>query len=281
MQLQTCEVSSRPGDERRRTLRIRRSGLRNYKLRDLDRPAVKFAENRDELAQSFSLVYQVYLHKGFITTPKHHEMLYSIYSLLPRTVHVVAKTYLTVISNLTIIFDTPEFGLPMDVIYKKELDQLRAQGRCVVELSALATPREHRWKNIFLYLVQTMYRYSKYRGVDDVCIAVKPRHKRYYRGLFPFEEFGPERHYPRVDAPAVGLRGKVEDEDSRKQMREICRKLEFETPFDPYFYRMTGQSSEADLSSGDEWAEQGPAVLTTEHVRQFIREDPEVVAGRR
>ncbi|MFP3982642.1 MAG: N-acyl amino acid synthase FeeM domain-containing protein [Desulfurivibrionaceae bacterium] len=285
MQIKTGKVPDDPGEkvyprngERRRTLRIRRSGLKNYRLRDLDRPSVKFAENREELAQAFSLVYQVYLQKGFVPETKHHEMLYSIYSLLPQTIHVIAKSYLTVISNLTIIFDTPEFGLPMDAIYKKELDELRRQGHCLVELSALATPREHRWKNIFLYLVQTMYRYSRYRGVDDVCIAVNPRHKRYYRGLFPFKKLGPERHYPRVDAPAIGLRGKMEDKAARKQMEEICRRMEFDTPFDSYFYFMTGQPPGTDINSREKGCPTRPAILTAQQVRHFIETDPGIVA---
>ncbi|WP_150112193.1 N-acyl amino acid synthase FeeM domain-containing protein [Desulfonatronovibrio hydrogenovorans] len=226
--------------ERRRTLRIKRSGLHNQDLLDLDRPAVKFAETREELEKAFSLVYQIYLQKKFITEPKPHQMLYSIYSLLPDTVHIIAKSYLSVISNLTQIFDTPEFGLPMDVIYRPELDELRNQGRKIVELSALATPREHRWKNIFHYLVQVMYWYSIYKGVDDVCIAVNPRHVRYYKNLFPFKELGPVRHYPRVDAPAVALRAKVAE--SKDVMIKICQDLEFDTPLYSYFHDVARQS---------------------------------------
>jgi hypothetical protein len=224
--------------ERRRTVRIKRSGIKANQLEDMDRPAVKFAEEYEEYRQAFSLVYSVYEKKKFIHQSKSHGMLYSIYSLLPQTTHIIAKSYETVISNLTQIFDDPVFGLPMDSIYKRELDEIRDQDRKVVELSALATPREHRWKNIFHYLVQVMYWFSVFTEVDDVCIAINPRHVRYYNNMFPFENFGPERNYSRVGAPAIGLRGRVKE--SMDHMMEICQSLGFDTPLYAYFYRMTG-----------------------------------------
>ncbi len=265
-------------NERRRTLRIKRSGLLDSELQDMDRPAIKFAETREELVQSFSLVYQVYLQKKFITEPKSHRMLYSIYSLLPETVHIVAKSYLTVISNLTVIFDTPEFGLPMDVIYRPEVDELRSQGKNVVELSSLATPREHCWKNMFHYLVQVMYWYTVYKDIDFVCIAVNPRHVRYYKNLFPFEYMGPTRHYPRVEAPAVALKARVKE--SMSLMMEICRKLEFDTPFYSYFYRMTGQAPRASvpfLEPSVLEAVSSPMSIDVKDIKYFIQTDPAVL----
>ncbi|MCF8104165.1 MAG: hypothetical protein K9K64_01670 [Desulfohalobiaceae bacterium] len=267
-------------DERRRTVRIKRSGIQANELEGLDRPAVKFAENRDELAQAFSLVYEVYFKKKYIKRPASHGMLYSIYSLLPETTHIVAKSYLTVISTLTEIFDSKTFGLPMDGIYRKELDRFRNQGRKIVELSTLATPREHRWKNIFHYLVQVMYWYSVYTEVDDVCIAVNPRHVRYYKNLFPFEIFGPERKYARVEAPAVGLRGKVRE--AMERMMQICKELDFDTPLYAYFYRMTGLKPGKDIPFFDPDIFQMTVQISrleTETVQYFIDLDPSLLKG--
>lgn len=266
--------------ERRRTLRIKRSGLQKYELQDVDRPAIKFAENREELEKSFALVYQVYLQKKFITQPKPHGMLYNMYSLLPKTMHIIAKSYLQVLSNLSVIPDTPEFGLPMDVIYRPELDELRKQGKTIVELSALATPREHRWKNMFHYLVQVMYWYCVYMGVDEVCIAINPRHVRYYKGLFPFQELGPKRHYPMVDAPAIALWAPVME--SMDHMLQICQDLEFDTPLYPYFYRMTGQAPSNDapfLEAEALDAVTNPITIDPEVVRFFINTDQGLLEG--
>ena len=55
------------------------------------------------------------------------QILFSIYHLLSETAVFVAKSYLDVVSTLTLVFDTEPFGLPMDAIYQKELDDLLAE----------------------------------------------------------------------------------------------------------------------------------------------------------
>jgi hypothetical protein len=207
-------------------------------------------------------------------------MLYNIYSLLPDTTHIVAKSNLQVISNLTQIFDSPKFGLPMDAIYKHELDHLREQGRSIIELSYLATPKDQRWKNIFLYLVQVMYWYSVYKEVDDVCITVNPRHVRYYMKLFPFEYLGPQRHYERVGAPAVALRGKVRE--AKGQMQEITRSMGFETSLFSYFDTMTEDSPYQKKRRMDSKSLQimiQPNRLKMEIVQYFLDLDPSILHG--
>lgn len=226
------------GLERRRTVRIKRSNLLDLKLDDLDRPAIKIAETRDEYEQSFRLVHDTYLRMGYLKEPQPHGMLYSVYSLLPETVIFVAKSYLTVISTLTEIFDTEAFGLPMDIIYKPEVDALREQGRRVVELSALVTPPKLRWRNLFMLLAQVMYQYSVYRGVDDLCIAVNPKHVKFYKDILLFEDFGPERHYPRVDAPAVALR--VDMHHIADRLKQVYDSKDLDCNLYLYFHRMTG-----------------------------------------
>lgn len=274
---QAIRLDENKGRERRRTLRIKYSGLKRLGLDDLDKPAIKFAETKEELEQAFALVYKIYMEKKYIKDPKDHGLYFSIFSLLPTTVHIIAKSYLTVISTLTEIFDTKEFGLPMDLIYKEELDELRLQGRQVAELSSLATPREYRWKNIFLYQVQVMFWYSLYKGVDDICIAINPRHVRYYMNLFPFEKLGDEKMYPKVGAPAVALRGRVEE--SVDEMMEIFKTLEMETPLDYYFYIMTGSKPvkptsifNSDLKS----LKPKPKRITADIVSYFLDKEPSI-----
>ncbi|MGM0646338.1 MAG: N-acyl amino acid synthase FeeM domain-containing protein [Thermodesulfobacteriota bacterium] len=273
------QTNNAPFYERRRTLRIKRSGLQKRKLIDIDRPAIKFAETREELIKSFSLVYDVYLEKKFIQTPRPHGLLYSCYSLLPDTTHIIAESYLDVLSSLTEVFDSPQFGLPMDVLYAEELNVLRAQGRSIVELSSLATPKEQRWKSFFLYLIQVMYWYSVYRGVDDVCIMVNPRHVRFYKKLYPFEQLGPERYYDRVNADAVALRGRMRE--SQDRMLEVGRNLEFDTPLFSYFYEMTGEPPDPRAPSAN--INNGLRIvvkknqLNTEVVQYFVNTEPSIL----
>jgi hypothetical protein len=231
-------------NERRRTIRITRSGLLRNKLDDIDRPAIKLAETPEEIGKAFSLLHDVYLQMGYLSAKKDHGMLYGIHSLLPETAIFVAKSYLDVVSTLTEIFDSEFFGLPMDVIYQKELDALRSKGRRIVEISALVTPKEMRWRNLFLYLARVMYKYSTYRGVNDLCISVNPRHVHFYKNILLFDDLGPERHYPKVNAPAVALRVNMDDIEER--MEDTYGELDFDCNLYAYFLQMTGQKPHGD-----------------------------------
>lgn len=284
MVLATMENHNSPPDnpiERRRTIRIKRSGLTHWKLTGIDRPAIKFAETIDEREQAFRMLHDTYLKVGYIKEPRPSGLLFSIYSLLPDTVVFVAKSYLSVISSLTEIFDSKEFGLPMDVIYQNELDELRGQGRRIVELSALVTPRKLRWRNIFMYLSQIMYQYSIYSGVDDLCIAVNPKHVRFYKNIFLFEPFGPERHYPRVDAPAIALR--INMHNIQEQLKETYDSLDLDCNLYAYFHRMTGflPANDPDFSPDNVNVVNLPDPSETgeEMVKYFMAKEPCVVDG--
>ena len=222
--------------ERRRTVRIKRSALLKTKLDDIDRPAIKFVENRDEFSQAFHIVYKEYLKSGFIPEPKDTEMLYNIYHLLPEATVFVAKSYLTVVSTLTQIFDSDLFGLPMDSLYRKELDSLREEDRKIAELTSLATQKSFRWKNLFMYLCNVMLWHAMYHGINDLCITVNPKHVRFYKTIFLFEQFGPEKHYPKVNAPAVPLR--LNMDNIGKKAKDTYGAVDFECNLYDYFFRI-------------------------------------------
>lgn len=251
--------------ERRRTVRIKRSALLKGNLHDIDRPAIKFAETKDELEQAFSLAYKEYIKSGYITEPKPSQLLFSIYNMLPETVVFIAKAYMTVISTLTQIFDSELFGLPMDAIYREELDALRAEERNVAELSALVTPKDACWKNIFMFLCQVMYKYAFYKGVNDLCITVNPKHARFYKTIFLFEDLGPERHYPRVNAPAVALR--LNMDNIGKNLKSIYNELDFECNLYTFFHRITEEEA------GDNSKALTKSRLDTETARYFLSKE--------
>ena len=97
--------------------------------------------------------------------------------------------------------------------------------------------------------------------------------------LFPFEKFGSERYYPRVDAPAIGLRAKVQEIIGR--MRQICNELGFDTPLYDYFYQMTGYEPARELPYMARNKLQivvQPNKLDTQSVEYFIQLDPEIVS---
>lgn len=236
------ELSEQLLQERRRSVRLRRSAMLKAKLEEIDRPNIKIAETRDELSQSFALVYKEYLEAGYIANPHPSEMHFSAFNFLPSTCVFIFRSYLTVISTLTQIFDTPLFGLPMDSLYKGELDALRSQGRKITELSALATPKEVRWCNLMIFLSRTMFEYSRMNRVDDICIMVNPKHVSFYKTMFLFEDFGPERFYAGVGAPAVALRMNMDVIE--QQAMEKYRNIEMEGDLYAFFCKLNSTLEE-------------------------------------
>jgi len=257
--------------ERRRSVRLRRSAMLKAKLDEIDRPNIKIAETRDELAQSFTLVYKEYLASGYIKSPHPSEMHFSIFNFLPATCVFIFRTYTTVISTLTQIFDTPLFGLPMDALYKEELDSLRAQGRKITELSALATPRETRWCNLMVFLSRTMFEYSRMNEVDDICIMVNPKHVSFYKTMFLFDDFGPEKFYAGVGAPAVALR--IDMKNIEKNLLEKYRNIEMEDNMYEFFCKLNSTLEE--LQRGYAFHEKRHP-MERDAARFFSQERPEV-----
>lgn len=257
--------------ERRRSVRLRRSAMLKAKLEEIDRPNIKIAETLDELSQSFALVYKEYMESGYITNPHPSQMHFSVYNFLPSTCVFIFRSYLTVISTLTQIFDTPLFGLPMDALFKNELDTLRAQGRKITELSALATPKEVRWCNLMVFLSRTMFEYSRVNDVNDICIMVNPKHVNFYRTMFLFEEFGPERFYPGVGAPAVALR--IDMNHIEQQLLEKYRNIEIEDNLYDFFCKVN--STLGELQNGRSFHEKRHPMENSASV-SFYQTRPEI-----
>lgn len=260
--------------DRRRTIRIRRLSLLKARLDGLDRPAIKIAETRDDLEQSFSLVYREYQKMGYLTVPDPSGLYISIYNILPETSVFVLKSYLTVIASLTHIPDTRLFGLPMDAIYKDELNALRDEGRRLVELSNLATSNQPRCKNIFLYLFRAVFWYSIYTCATDFCIMVNPEHVNLYKTLFLFEDLGKEKYYPKVGAPAVAMRLKLDDVGER--LKEIYSDLDFDTDLHSFFRRFFDLGMADDLT--DESYLKSKKVMDTDTARYFFVEKTDLLS---
>lgn len=110
------------------------------------------------------------------------------------------------------LFPDASWGLPMDSIYKEELDQLRFQGRKIGEVGCLATHPDHRHisQTILMHGFKMMFKHaSENLGLDDLVITVHPKHALVYKEILMFEEVcpGTVKTYPTVNNnPAFALR---------------------------------------------------------------------------
>jgi len=159
------------------------------------------AKSSGDKKRALVLVEKEYTKQGYIDAGKHlpEDDAYS------RTVFV-AKAGDKVVGTVCIINDS-KAGLPMDDMYKKELDKLRFEGKKIFEVGRLATDRDFLKETgglaILFSLFRLVFHYAIYQKIDYMCITVNPKHDLFYRSL-SFKNIGPERPCPAVNnAPAL------------------------------------------------------------------------------
>lgn len=159
-----------------------------------------------DLDGAFRLVHDRYVALGYMR-PHPSGRRIGLHHSLPTTKVFVCKSGGDVIGTVSLILDSL-LELPCDELYRHELAPLRAAGRRLAEVSALAV--DERWRSadleVLMRLVHLVVVYARrIAQVDDLCITVNPRHARFYE-LLRFRRFGAIKAHPAVlDAPAVPL----------------------------------------------------------------------------
>lgn len=166
----------------------------------------KIAATREERASAFRLVYKSYL-EARLGGANPYGMRVTPYHLLPGTMIFIATLRGETILTVTLIADGP-LGLPIESVYAEEVAARRQQGLLAGEVSCLADRRS--WFRGFLLpfigLNRLMAQYARHQGLDELLVAVHPRHARFYRRYMGFRLIGEEKAYPSVhNKPAVPL----------------------------------------------------------------------------
>ncbi|MBN1911252.1 MAG: long-chain N-acyl amino acid synthase [Pirellulales bacterium] len=167
---------------------------------------LKIASTRAELFDAFALVYDAYIQRGLME-PNPFGMRITPYHLLPTTEVLVATVRQSVVCTMTLVGDG-EMGLPMESVYENEVLWRRMQGSRVGEVSCLAD-RPGKSGNscrLAVELMRLMAQSAKRRGLDELLIAVHPRHAKFYERCAAFQIIGEQKEYHSVcDNPAVAL----------------------------------------------------------------------------
>lgn len=167
---------------------------------------VALATTRAEHEAASRLVHACYARRGYVKADRPRP---SPYLAMPSTAVFVARAGAAVVATVALIADTA-LQLPCDELYGAELAAFRAGGRRLAEVSALAVGEA--WRGPGLAVMRALVRAVGVYGreiarVDDLCIAVHPRHAPFYERRLRFERFGGLKRYDAVNgAPAVGLR---------------------------------------------------------------------------
>lgn len=170
---------------------------------------INLVDDVDDFISSFKLVHDQYKSHGYCNG-EFHGLFYNIHHLSCYVQVLNLKQGPSVIATLTKFIDSDLFGLPMDALYKSELDELRKEGRIIVEYGSLAANNNSKLWHKTISLQKYALAGCLRNNTDDVCITVNPRHASYYK-KFGFMDLGPEKHYDYVNAPAVALRLPLDD----------------------------------------------------------------------
>lgn len=150
--------------------------------------------------------------------PSRSGLRLSAFNALPETKVFIAGRGSAVVGTLTLVPDS-WLGLPMDEIYRAELAG-RRRHRYLGEVTSFAVAPTERADGlaVVMHLVRTMVVYAAdIARLDELCIAVNPRHVDFYQRMCGFERFAPCRPYGKVNgAPAVGLVLNLDDFRARR-----------------------------------------------------------------
>ncbi len=167
---------------------------------------IKVAETREEREAAFRLTYSSYVRSG-LCEPHSSQIRVTPYQLLPTTDVFIATLRDEVICTVSLARDG-ELGLPMESLYAHEIHERRETGLRVAEVTCLADRRSgvERFFGLFCDLTRLMVQHAAKQGVDQLLIAVHPRHAAIYRRYMAFNVIGEERSYSDVCGnPAVPL----------------------------------------------------------------------------
>lgn len=138
----------------------------------------------EEIKSALKLVYHAYLRSGLINANSHRVRV-TPFHLLQTSEVLVARHGREIASTLTLVLDG-KLGLPMDSVFNDIVASRREQGIVCAEVTCLADRSASR-RESFPLLVKLMnftIQCALTRGVEELMIAIHPRHARFYQKLW-------------------------------------------------------------------------------------------------
>ena len=167
---------------------------------------IRLAHSEERVNNASLLIQRMYLKRGY-DVPGMQKV--------PDRITLMASQNEAVVGTLTLGIDAGN-GLMADENYKKEVDQLRAEGRKVCELTKFAVDQTRGSKRVLASLFHIAYIYGRMlHEQTDVVIEVTPKHALFYKRMLGFEQYGEERLNSRVNTMGVLLRLQIDYVDQQ------------------------------------------------------------------
>ncbi len=240
--------------------RIIRGGLPDFKT-NLDGVTFCEASSFEDYISCFRLLHDVYVDAGFIrpsSTPLR---------IVPQHSASESRVFMGCLTDnqaekmpiypASMFPDNEEQGLPMDTGFKRQVDELRNQGRRVVEVGCLASHPLYRRgdKNIPMLGNRMLMSYAiNTVRADDLLITVHPKYLKIYEDILLFERIGQISSYSYVNNnPAVALRQNLNTFSQR--LKEIYAKMPIGKNLHHFFFGAESASINTPLEEEKKGAE--------------------------
>lgn len=174
----------------------------------------RIVSQNDEYEQAQALVSRVYEREGYTGNVKIGDSGIGHFLRSGGSTTLFAQSGDQVLGTISLVSDA-ETGLPMDNIYREELDIFRREKKKILEVCQFAVDKialknmmseeiektpEH---EISLSLLGYALQYGIHKGYDYLCFTINPKHVPFYESLGCIK-IGDEKLYPFVNnAPAV------------------------------------------------------------------------------
>ena len=185
----------------RRLARLTRAGLFGTNTHGA---IIEQASTFHDLQQAYRLVHDVYVESGYIR-PDTSGIRLRMFEASPDEATFVAKIEGRVVGVVSVAADSVALGLPSDTCFKEVLDELRAQGARLSEMTNQAVAAEYRKSGIATELMRCAAAHVIRGQFDENVAVISPNHAAFYK-ILGFREIGTPRSYSdTVYDPVVAL----------------------------------------------------------------------------
>ncbi len=227
-----------------------RFSLFNYLLPELkpelDGFIFRTAISPEDYLSAFNLVYNMFLKARFIKpgptpfrlAPQHCNENSRVFIGLHKENEIEKLVY-----SIS-IFPDSSTGLPMDTVFEKELNRLRAKGRFLVEAGHLAADSACKLNTMHVPMLgnKILHQYaSQHLNADDIVIAIHPKFQWFYEDLLMFEKLGEIGKYGYAnDNPAVAMR--LDLRTMKDRYKKAYKKIELNKSMHHFFFNIQSSS---------------------------------------
>ena len=158
----------------------------------------------DEIIESWRIVYHQYVDASLIDVNPFSIFTFPEY--ISRNVAVIlGKSNENDKCTISAVLDSRK-GLPLDAYFKKELNQLRDEGKNLIEIGLLACSREKSAGPFqTIKLLSSVARFGVFSNHHDYVIGVHPRRVEFFKKIFGFQRIGESKAYHRLKKADVVL----------------------------------------------------------------------------